>query len=214
MGFKVHIENFQSIREADLEVDGLTIITGQNNSGKSAIMRAIRAVFQNRRDSGFIHDGQDYCLVRIDFDDGQYVQWKKYGKRPIRGKNKGILGSFKTDYEVNGTEFKGVANDVPEEVIALGVKSIPLGNDTVWPQVARQVEDVFFLIDRPGSNIAEAVADVERVAVLRALCVARGMDERHTVVIAQGIVATLPESKCNLRLFRNRGLGCIVTEPG
>lgn len=166
MPFKVHIENFQSIREADLEVDGLTIITGQNNSGKSAIMRAIRAVFQNRRGSNFIHEGQDHCTVRIDFDDGQHVQWHKYGKRPTRGKNKGILGSIKTDYLVNGEEFKGVSHDVPEQVTALGVKAITLGNDAVWPQIARQVEDVFFLIDRPGSNIAEAVADVERVAVL------------------------------------------------
>lgn len=166
MSFKVHIENFQSVRQADLEVDGLTIITGQNNAGKSAIMRALRAVFQNRRGSDFIHKGTDHCLVRIEFDDGQYVEWKKHGKRPTRGKNKGVLGGIKTDYEVNGERFEGVAHDVPEQVTALGVRAITLGNDSVWPQIARQVDDVFFLINRPGSNIAEAIADVERVAVL------------------------------------------------
>ncbi len=39
---KVRVKNFQSIREAEVEVKGLTVITGPNNSGKTAFMRAVK----------------------------------------------------------------------------------------------------------------------------------------------------------------------------
>ena len=40
---KVTIENFQSISKGELEfTQGINIIVGQSNSGKSAILRAIK----------------------------------------------------------------------------------------------------------------------------------------------------------------------------
>ena len=44
---QVKIENYQSIKEADFEVKGLTAITGANNTGKSACARAIAGAFSN-----------------------------------------------------------------------------------------------------------------------------------------------------------------------
>lgn len=166
MGFKVHIENFQSIVDETLEFSGLSTITGQNNSGKSVIVRAILSVFTNSAPSSYIHHGKDYMRVRIDFPDGAYVMWEKVGRRPTRGKSKGKLTNIKTNYEINGNRIEGVANSVPDEISDIGVRPIVLNRDSVWPQIAAQEDGVYFLINKPGSAVAEAVADVDRVAVL------------------------------------------------
>ena len=38
---KFHIENFGKVRQADIRLDGITVITGENGSGKSTISRAL-----------------------------------------------------------------------------------------------------------------------------------------------------------------------------
>ena len=32
---KLHVENFAKIKEADIEINGITVIAGENNTGKS-----------------------------------------------------------------------------------------------------------------------------------------------------------------------------------
>lgn len=49
----IHIEGFRSIREADIELDAdLTAFAGLNNSGKSNVLRALNAFFNDETDSG------------------------------------------------------------------------------------------------------------------------------------------------------------------
>ena len=42
MAVTARVQNFQSVEDATIVIDGLTVITGTNNSGKTAVMRAIR----------------------------------------------------------------------------------------------------------------------------------------------------------------------------
>ena len=44
---RVHIQGFQSLADVDLELGGFTVIQGKSNSGKSAFIRALRAVVTN-----------------------------------------------------------------------------------------------------------------------------------------------------------------------
>jgi hypothetical protein len=46
------------------------------------------------------------------------------------------------------------------------VREISAGTDGLWPQIARQFDGTLFLVDRPGSVVAEALSDVERVGKL------------------------------------------------
>ena len=43
MPVRVHVQNFQSIREAEVEIAGFTVITGTNNTGKTALQQIGRA---------------------------------------------------------------------------------------------------------------------------------------------------------------------------
>lgn len=152
MPIKVRVRNYQSIEDATLTIDGLTVLTGTNNAGKSAFFRALRGVFTNTRGSDFVRLGAKHCVVDVTFDDGRTLTWKK--------------GDGTNDYVIDGSHFPNVGHGVPPEVSEFGVVPVTAGNADLWPQIAQQVTGVCFLFDRPGSVIAEAVADVDRVSQL------------------------------------------------
>jgi DNA repair ATPase RecN len=153
MALTVRVRNFQSIEDATVVIDGFTVVTGANNSGKTALQRAVRGVFTNPPAGALVRHGAKYLSVEITFPDGQTVIWEK--------------GSKVNRYIVNGKTLSGVGRGgVPDEVKALGVHEIKAGSDKIWPQIAQQFVGQVFLLDRPGSMLAEAVADVEKVGQL------------------------------------------------
>lgn len=150
MTIQVRVRNFQSIEDASIVIEGLTVLTGTNNSGKSAMFRAIRGAFSNARGTDFVRVGTTHCVVDLSFEDGQTLTWKK-GSGGIN------------DYVVNKTEFKRVGAGVPAEAQVFGVAPIRVADTELWPQIAPQITGAVFLLDQTGSVIAEAVADVDRV---------------------------------------------------
>lgn len=47
---RLRVKNFAKILEADIEIDGITIITGNNNTGKSTVGKILDAVFNATQD--------------------------------------------------------------------------------------------------------------------------------------------------------------------
>ena len=152
MAVKIRVRDFQSIEDAEIEVSGLTVITGQNNLGKSAFYRAAHGVFTNVRGTKYVRLGKDHCTVDITFGDGRTVTWEK-GEKVNR-------------YTVDGKVLDKVGSGVPAEVGSLGVTPITAAGRELWPQFAPQFTGQVFLLDQPGSVLAESVADVTRVGVL------------------------------------------------
>lgn len=153
MPFTVKVKNFQSIGDAELEVRGLTVITGQNNFGKTALMRAVFGLFSNAKGHDFVRHGSERSFVSVDFGDGNTASWEKGIKH----------GS---EYKVNGVDYKKVGQGTPDWLSGLGVVPVNAAKQVIWPQFAHQMSGQVFLLDQPGSVLAEAVADVERVGVL------------------------------------------------
>src|ERR1041384_1859154 len=55
----LHIENFRSIESLDLHLEDVTVFIGPNNSGKSAILEAVRIALSRRwgqKGTGFTED--------------------------------------------------------------------------------------------------------------------------------------------------------------
>jgi DNA repair ATPase RecN len=170
MPFKVRVRNFQSIADATIDVEGFTVITGQNNSGKSALQRAIRGAFQNLRGTDFIRYGEDKSIVEITFNDGHSLLWEK-------GKSKGS----KPTYIIDGGKPIYPGQSIPVEIETLGVSAIQTGGKEIWPQFAPQFTGQVFLIDQPGSTLAEAVSDVNRVTQLNQALKDAESDRRSAV---------------------------------
>ena len=152
MTTKVKIKDFQSIEKADLEIKGFTVITGKNNSGKSAVQRAIRGVFQNARGNSFVRHGATHCEVSLDFEDGNSVTWKK--------------GKKENKYVINGKEYDKVGAKTPAPLEDFMVQPITAGGREIWSQFAPQFTGQVFLLNDTGSVLAEAISDVERVQTL------------------------------------------------
>jgi exonuclease SbcC len=187
MAVKVRVRNFQSIADASLVIDGLTVVTGSNNSGKTALVRAIRGAFQNTRGSAFVRHGAKKCTVELEFDDGRTLKWEKGPKHP-------------PTYTIDGGEPIRPGQGVPPEVQALGVAPLVINKQQVWPQVANQFTGQVFLLDQPGSTLAEAVADVGRVGALNKALRSSDSDKRS----AQ---ATLKVRRTDLTLAEAEALG-------
>ena len=166
--FNVRVRNFQSIRDAHVEVSGFTVVTGSNNAGKSALVRAIRGAFTNPRGHAYVRHGAEAARVDLSFSDGQTLTWEK-GPRDNR-------------YTLNGKILEKVGAGVPPEVSRLRVEPLEAAGREIWPQFAPQFTGQVFLLDEPGSVLAEAVADVSRVGVLNeALRLAQS--DRRTVAL-------------------------------
>jgi len=152
MPFSVRVKNFQSLKDVKIEVEGLTVVTGTNNAGKSALVRALHGAFSNTRGSDFVRHGESSSSVEVLFKDGHSVLWEK--------------GPKTNRYVVDGQVLDRAERGPPTDVQNLGVRAIQAGGMDLWPQVARQLDGVVFLFDQQGHVMAEAVSDAERVTVL------------------------------------------------
>ena len=193
MPVKVHIRDFQSLEDVSLEIENLTVVTGSNNLGKSSIVRAIRGAFQNTKGTAFIRHGRPKTVVDIDFGDGHSLTWEK-------GRGRGD----KPTYIIDGGAPLYPGAGVPDALSALGVYPISLGGRDVWPQVAPQFTGQVFLLDQPGSVMAEAVADVARVQQLNEALRLASSDKRAAAAELQ--VRRNDESRLQQELEHFHGL--------
>lgn len=164
MPVKIRVRNYQSLRDVTLHVNGFVAVTGRNNAGKTAFLRAIKGLLTNAKGSLFVRHGTESCRTDIDFGDGHEVSWEKGPK-------------VKPKYTIDGKEIHPGAS-LPEELAPLGVKAITAGDRELWPQIAGQNSGQVFLLDQPGSLLAEVVADVDRVGQLNAALRAAESDRR------------------------------------
>lgn len=149
--YKIHVRDFQSLEKIDIEINGFTAILGQNNTGKSALVRAIYAAFTNGSGSEtFIRHGAKECLVSLVYPSGEEIVWEK--------------GSGKNNYSLNGKKWEKVGREVPEEILSLGIAPVVVTDKKIWPQFALQVEGQIFLLDKSSSFIAEAISDTKKVS--------------------------------------------------
>ena len=148
---RVRIKNFQSIEDSSLIVRGLTAVRGNNNVGKSAIIRAVKSAVSNVRGSYFVRYGAEESEVEIDDGDVALV-WTK--------------GKGGAQYKIGAEDFKRVSGSVPDEIVSFGIREIICGGESLWPQIASQFTDLLFLVNKTGAVLAEALADVVRIGAL------------------------------------------------
>lgn len=194
MSVKVYVKDFRSIGEASLEISGFTIIRGKNNLGKSNLWRALNGLFHNKADPGFVREGSKspYSVVEVSFEDGNIVRWEK-GEKDNR-------------YFINGSVLDKVGRGAPDPVRALGVGSIEIAGEQWSPQFAQQFVGQLFLVDRPGSFLAEAISDVDSVARINGALTLAEKDRRAGIAKAKIRKQDLKGAEDKLLLFEGLDL--------
>lgn len=149
---KINIENFQSIKKIDFEINGFTVIIGKNNIGKSAIIRAIDAALNNQTGKHFIRKGQKKTRVVIDYKDTKF-EWEKSIN----------TASYKIEgYKEPFTKLKGA---VPKPITDAGFQKMQIGDQKISPLIAPQF-DPLFLINKPGAVVTEVLANLYQIDTL------------------------------------------------
>ena len=128
---KLHIKNFQSHKDSVLNFDkGVNLIVGTSDSGKTAIIRALRLVAWNRPTGDEYRShwaGKAPTVVELQTDSGNITRTK---------------GNSENRYELNGSEFNAFGTDVPKEISdVLNLNEINL---------QKQLDAPFLLSETPG----------------------------------------------------------------
>lgn len=148
----LYLENFQSHKNTYIPLGkNVTLITGDNDIGKSVIVNALRAVFYGESNDTQINHQATETKVSVEFDRNKLLIWQ----RKLKGKPK---VSYTLIDDKRGLDspihyYEG-AKEVPDWVrIDFGIDYI----DDLDVQLGHQKRPVF-LLDEPNSKKAKSLA--------------------------------------------------------
>ncbi|TWT58669.1 chromosome segregation protein [Thalassoglobus neptunius] len=153
---RIELTDFMSHRHTVIEpAEGLTVLTGPNNVGKSAIVAALQLLCDNTRGSNYaIRHGAKSCSVTITTDDGHEVTWSR--------------SKTSSHYVIDGQRFDRIrAGGGSEELntaLRLG-KVNNDGNEAFDIHFGAQKSPIF-LLDKTGSSAAQFFASSSDVSRL------------------------------------------------
>lgn len=143
----IEIRNFQIHKKTKIDfVDGINIISGTSDNGKSSIIRAFRWALENRPQGyTFRRWGTpEKAITAVDVVvDGEVISRKR--------------GNVKNEYVFDGTTFKALRSDVPDPIkehLEILPFNIQMQNDKV------------FLFQDSDSNVAKLINDISGISVI------------------------------------------------
>jgi DNA repair ATPase RecN len=151
---RVEIRNWQALRRVDLDLGRFTVIVGPSSSGKSALMRAMRAVASNVRGTGSITRGQKSCAITVRTGDTVVAL--------ERGDGSGTYSILSGDGQI--TRYTKLAGGVPAQVTeTLRIAPVPTGGSSI--NFAGQF-DKPYLLDESGANVARELGELTKVNII------------------------------------------------
>lgn len=145
--FIVEIKDFQSLKSVRLALeDGVNIITGRTNQGKSAVIRAIDSALFNMGDDDMVRGGKRYSAVSLNNSRHNLVFC-----RDNKGKNE------KTAYQFDGGDVqkKVGRGQLPEVAKMFNIRDVRMQNNTKMKLNFWYQNDKPFLMDKTSGQLYE-----------------------------------------------------------
>jgi len=130
----VRVHAFQALYSAMVEIEGLTVVTGPSDIGKSSLVRAIEAALFHKGGEGFVSHGELCAEVSL-IGKGESpfsIIWRKGQKE------KGQRTVSVNEYVVNGALLEKVGRSQPPEVAELGFRVVDYEGLKLPLQIRRQ----------------------------------------------------------------------------
>lgn len=145
--FDIEIENFQSLKDVNLSlVQGINIITGRTNQGKSAIIRAIDAAIFNNGSDEQIKTGESSFKIRLNNQKHNLVFQR----------NNNVQNEKTTYIFDNGEPQKKVGKtQLPEVIKNFNITEVNLKNNTKIKLNFWNQNDKPFLMDKSSQQLYE-----------------------------------------------------------
>lgn len=156
---KAEIYNFQAHSKKVIDfTNGLNVIVGESNAGKTAIIRAIYWVlFDKPSGSDFIKTGAKSVKVRLHLSNGYIIE---------RRRTRSVSGTYTLTYPDGKTEeFKGFSNSIPIEILnAHQMPEVKVNGTGYKVNVATQLETPFLIGNSPTERLSllGALVDADR----------------------------------------------------
>lgn len=147
---RITLKNFESHEDSTIEFsDGLNLIIGQSNQGKSSIVRALAMVVANRFDHDSVRTGTEYCSVKVETEKGSVTA--------ERGEN---TNHWIVETPKYRKEYRNIGLSVPPEVLEiLGMGERVRGEIKELPNIMFQLEKHYMLSEIDGKKTtANAIA--------------------------------------------------------
>ena len=194
---QIKINNFQSHENSIIKLDpGVNVIVGRTDSGKSAVIRALRWVFFNEpRGTDFIRKGTDAVSVELTYDDGTIV-------RRIRNKKD---NGYEIEVDGQIEYYYGIGSDVPEEVMKItGVRKVKFSenNDPIMINFQNQHDGAFMLNDSPAQK-AKSIGYISNVNILDDAIRRANQNEQQSNQAKKRFEEELLTNKDKLKEFEN-----------
>lgn len=147
---RLKVSNFQSLRDIDLQLEDLTVIVGPSSSGKTALLRSVRALLSNFRGDSFITRGQTQTTLSLSTDDGTVTLTRSIGGGG--------------EYRVTGISepFTQLHGSVPPQVSKF-LRIPPTNISTL--NFASQFDSPFLLTDS-GPTVARVLGELTNVSTI------------------------------------------------
>ncbi len=168
--------------------DGLTVLAGPNNCGKSAVVTALQILCYNDPSTYVLRHGAAQCRVTVETDDGHVIRWS-------RKKN----GSPR--YEIDGQQFDRLGKgggQVPAQVHEiLRLPRVRSERDEFDVHFGTQREPVFLLNDSPGAaadffaSSSDAIRLVEMQSLHKQRVKQANLDQKRLTGEIAGVSDTL-----------------------
>lgn len=134
---RIELINFMSHEHTVFEPsDGLTVLIGPNNCGKSAVVSALQVLCSNPTSKYVLRHGTKECKIIVETDTGDRIIWSRKKS-----------GSPK--YEINGQPFDRLNRKVPEELHKiLRLPTVQADKETYDVHFGEQRSPIFLLGDK------------------------------------------------------------------
>ena len=135
---------------------GVTVITGPNNVGKSAVVEAIRSLVHNPSPKHSIRHGAKQAIVSLELDSEEIIEWVRSEKTAFYRLLRPAVDGQEQAPEIE--EYRKLGQSVPEDIKALlrlGLVETESGEIDI--HIGNQREPIF-LLNSPGSHAASFFA--------------------------------------------------------
>jgi exonuclease SbcC len=142
---RVELTNFMSHKHTVIEpAEGLTVLVGPNNVGKSAIVAALQILCHNETSTYVQRHGERECSVKVHTDDGHVVEWRR---------------KTAPSYIIDGQVFDRLRNGLPDELAAaLRLRKVDAGGDADFDVHFGTQKSPIFLLGSSAANAARFFA--------------------------------------------------------
>ena len=129
---RLRIHNFRSIIDADIEVHDYTMIVGANNAGKSNVLAALRAFYEDVKwsaeDAPKVGKSSDETWIELAFvlTDTEWASLADKYKEGVTDQTLTVRRYFvsKDRFKANQSNIYGLVNGEPEDAYFYGAKNI------------------------------------------------------------------------------------------